>query len=271
LCAIFLLNLNHRFLYHLATTERRSRLMTTLNWIIVSGVLMSSIALVGSLTLLLRKSTLEKVLKPLVAFAAGSLLGGAFFHLIPGALKTNLSIMTIGTLIGCGFTAILVLEQFLHWHHNHQLPIKRKEPLTYLILIGDGLHNFLGGMVIAGAFIIDIRLGIVCWLAAAAHEVPQELGDFAVLIHGGWSKGSALIFNFLSGLTFLFGGLIVHILSFQHDVSWLIPFAAGNFIYIGAADLIPQMSKDTDINLKSRVVTVAAFISGIYLLALVMP
>jgi zinc and cadmium transporter len=245
--------------------------MTTLNWIIVSGVLMSSIALVGSLTLLLKPSSLEKLLLFLVAFASGSLLGGAFFHMIPAALKANLSIVTIGILIVCGFTAFLVLEQFLHWHHNHQLPIKRKEPLTYLILIGDGIHNFLGGMVIAGAFIIDIRLGIVCLLAAAAHEVPQELGDFAVLIHGGWSKGSALLFNFLSGLTFLFGGLVAYILSFQLDVSWLIPFAAGNFIYIGASDLIPQMNKDTDINLKSRAVTVAVFISGIYLLVLVMP
>jgi zinc and cadmium transporter len=140
-----------------------------------------------------------------------------------------------------------------------------------MILIGDGLHNFLGGMVIAGAFIIDIRLGIVCWLAAAAHEVPQELGDFAVLINGGWSNGSALLFNFLSGLTFLFGGVIAYILSFQLDVSWLIPFAAGNFIYIGASDLIPKMSKDTDINLNSRAVTAAAFISGIYLMVLVMP
>jgi zinc and cadmium transporter len=126
-------------------------------------------------------------------------------------------------------------------------------------------------MVIAGAFIIDIRLGIVCWLAAAAHEVPQELGDFAVLIHGGWSKGSALLFNFLSGLTFLFGGLITYILSFQFDVSWLIPFAAGNFIYIGASDLISQMSKDKDTNLKSRVVTGFAFLSGIYLLVLAIP
>jgi zinc and cadmium transporter len=244
--------------------------MSALNWIIVSGVLMSSIALVGSLTLLLMPSTLEKVLKPLVAIAAGSLLGGAFFHMIPAALKANLSIVTIGILIVCGFTAILVLERFLYWHHNHQLPIKRKEPFTYLNLVGDGLHNFLGGMAIAASFIIDIHLGIVCWFAAAAHEVPQELGDFAVLIHGGWSKLSVLLFNFLSGLTFLFGGLIVYILSFQFDVSWLIPFAAGNFIYIGVADLIPKMSKDTDINLKSRGVTVAAFISGIYVFLSIM-
>jgi zinc and cadmium transporter len=265
-----LININHRFLYHLATTESRSSLMSTLDWIIVSGVLMSSIALVGSLTLLMMPSTLEKVLEPLVGFAAGSLLGGAFFHIIPGALKANLSIVTIGLLVGCGFTAFLVLERFLYWHHNHQLPIKRKDPLTYLILVGDGLHNLLGGMAIAGAFIIDIRLGIVCWFAAAAHEVPQELGDFAVLIHGGWSKPSVLLFNFLSGLTFLFGGLIAYILSFQFDVSWLIPFAAGNFIYIGVVDLIQHMHKDNSITPKSRSMTLAAFISGIYLFLSVM-
>jgi zinc and cadmium transporter len=245
--------------------------MTTLDWITVSGVLMSSIALVGSLTLLLKPSTLEKVLLPLVAFAAGSLFGGAFFHMIPTALNANISIVTIGILVVCGFTAFLVLEQFLHWHHNHQLPSKRKEPLTYLTLLGDGLHKFLGGLAVGGIFIIDIRLGIISWFASAAHKVPQELGDFAVLIHGGWSERSALLFNFLSGLTFLLGGLIAYILSFQLDVTWLIPFAAGNFIYIGASDLIPKINQDTSLNIQSRAVTVAAFISGIYLLLLLMP
>jgi zinc and cadmium transporter len=232
---------------------------------------MSSIALVGSLTLLLKPSTLEKLLLPLVAFAAGSLLGGAFFHMIPAALQANISIGMIGILIVCGFTTFLILEQFLHWRHNHRLPSKRKEPLTYLILLGDGLHNFLGGMAIAGTFIIDIRLGIASWLAAAAHEIPQELGDFAVLIDGGWSKRSALIFNFLSGLTFLLGGVIAYILSFKLNVSWLIPFAAGNFIYIGASDLIPKINKEEIINLKSRVVMLVAFISGIGLLIWAMP
>jgi zinc and cadmium transporter len=101
--------------------------------------------------------------------------------------------------------------------------------------------------------------------------VPQELGDFYVLTHGGWSKGSAVLFNFISGLTFLFGGLITYILSFNLDVSWLIPFAAGNFIYIGASDLILKKNKDTDFGIKNRVVTVVPFILGTYLFVLAMP
>jgi zinc and cadmium transporter len=245
--------------------------MTTLDWIIVSGVSMSSIALGGNLTLLFKPLAFERLLSILVAFASGSLLSGAIFHVIPTALKTHLSIPNIIILIIFGFIAFLVIEQFLHWHHDHQLPTKRKKPFTYLTLIGDVLHNFLGGMAIAGTFIIDIRLGIVCWFAAAAHMVPQELGDFYVLTHGGWSKGSAVLFNFISGLTFLFGGLITYILSFNLDVSWLIPFAAGNFIYIGASDLILKKNKDTDFGIKNRVVTVVPFILGTYLFVLAMP
>jgi zinc and cadmium transporter len=104
-----------------------------------------------------------------------------------------------------GFLIFFGLEQFLHWHHCHRAFAECKQPLTYLILIGDGLHNFLGGLSIAGVFIVDIRLGVAAWLAAAAHEVPQELGDFGVLVHGGWKKRTALLFNLLSGLTFLVG------------------------------------------------------------------
>ncbi|MGB0466355.1 MAG: ZIP family metal transporter [Pontibacterium sp.] len=121
-------------------------------------------------------------------------------------------------------------------------------------------------MAIAGTFIIDIRLGIASWIAAAAHEVPQELGDFGVLIHGGWSKRHALMFNFLSGLTFLLGGLFAYGLSFQVDVSWLIPFAAGNFLYIGAADLVPEVNKHHEVEVKSNILNFIAFVFGLLLL-----
>ena len=126
------------------------------------------------------------------------------------------------------------------------------------------MHNFLGGLAIAGTFLIDIRLGITSWLAAAAHEVPQELGDFGVLVHGGWTKRRALLFNALSGLTFLLGGLLAYGLSFRMDVSWLIPFAAGNFLYIGASDLVPEVNKHD--NLKANAVHLVAFVLGLAVL-----
>ena len=241
--------------------------MSTLAWIILSGVLMSAIAMVGSITLVLKPATLNRLLLPLVAFAAGSLIGGAFFHMIPAALDANNDSLSMGVTLVAGFTVFFVLEQVLHWHHCHRAQTDCKQPLTYLVLIGDGLHNFLGGLAIAGTFLIDIRLGITSWLAAAAHEVPQELGDFGVLVHGGWSKRQALLFNVLSGLTFLLGGLLAYGLSFQVDVSWLIPFAAGNFLYIGASDLVPEVNKHHD--LKANAVHLLAFVLGLALLLIV--
>ncbi len=238
--------------------------MNPLGWIVVGGILMSAIAMVGSVTLLMKPATLDRLLMPMVAFAAGSLIGGAFFHMIPAAIGDIDGVLNVGIGVVAGFTLFFVLEQLLHWHHCHRASSDCKQPLTYLILIGDGLHNFVGGSAIAGTFLIDVRLGITSWLAAAAHEVPQELGDFGVLVHGGWSKRRALLFNVLSGLTFLLGGLVTYGLSFQMDVSWLIPFAAGNFLYIGASDLVPEVNKHHDLRLNA--IHLVAFVLGLALL-----
>ena len=241
--------------------------MNAFAWIVVSGLAMSAIALVGSVTLVLSESTLQRIILPLVAFSAGSLIGGAFFHMIPAGIIHYGMSTSVFVWIIAGFTTFFALEQLLHWHHCHKASTNCKKPLTYLILIGDGLHNFIGGLAIAGTFVTDIRLGIMAWLAAAAHEVPQELGDFGVLIHGGWGKRKALLLNVLSGLTFLAGGLIAYALSFNIDISFLIPFAAGNFLYIGASDLVPEVNKheDTRVNLASFV----SFLIGISLMYLI--
>jgi zinc and cadmium transporter len=233
-------------------------------WILGSGLLMSIIALVGSVTLVLSERTLQRILLPLVAFAAGSLIGGAFFHMLPVGPAAGMSDVTVYSLVLSGFAMFFGLEQFLHWHHCHRDQIACKKPLTYLILIGDGLHNFLGGLAVAGTFLIDIRLGIITWLAAAAHEVPQELGDFGVLVHGGWERRQALFYNVLSALTFLIGGIVAYLASFRLDVSFLVPFAAGNFIYIGASDLIPEVKSHVDA--RANLAHFAAFNIGIGLM-----
>ncbi len=241
--------------------------MSTLAWIVGSSLVMSAIALVGSLTLVLKEETLQRIILPLVAFAAGSLIGGAFFHMIPAGVEKFGNTTSVYIWILAGFSVFFALEQFLHWHHCHRASANCKKPLTYLILIGDGLHNFIGGLAIASIFITDIRLGIMAWLAAAAHEIPQELGDFGVLIHGGWEKRKALIFNMLSALMFLVGGLFTYTMSFSFDVSFLIPFAAGNFLYIGASDLIPEVKEhgEPGINIQNSL----AFISGLVLMLII--
>jgi len=240
--------------------------MTTFYWIFFSGLLMAGIALTGSITLILSKRVLKIILLPLVALSAGSLIGGAFFHMIPAAFIQINNISLVLICVVAGFTAFMALEQFMHWHHCHRQMMHHKEPGTILILIADGLHNLIGGLTIGSVFLIDTRLGITAWMAAAAHEVPQELGDFGVLIHGGWGKKKALLFNFLSGLTFLIGGIIVYIASGRLHINtdYLVPFGAGNFLYIAASDLIPQINKGG--NARTNLLHFCAFFSGLLIL-----
>lgn len=217
--------------------------MSSLQWIVGSGVAMSAIALIGSLTLVLSERRLKSLIPILVALASGSLTGGALFHLLPESLLRLDDHTLVFGMVGTGFVAFLILEQFLSWHHCHDVEHTHVKAFSYLILLGDGLHNFLGGLAIGATFLADIRLGITAWCIAAMHEIPQELGDFGVLVQSGWGKKEALLWNFLSGLTFLFGSMLAYVLSAEIDTSFLIPFAAGNFLYIGAVDLVPEFTR----------------------------
>ncbi len=237
--------------------------MSPLLWIVLGGILMTAIALVGSVTLILPVAVVQRLLLPLVALSAGSLIGGALFHMIPAALR-SLPVLATFSWVALGFVSFFALEQLLHRHHCNRAGAACRKPLTYLVLIGDGLHNLLGGLAIAGVFLLDIRLGVAAWLAAAAHEVPQELGDFAVLVHGGWKPRRALLFNLLSGSSFLVGGVVAYVAAQRIDVSWLVPLAAGNFLYIGASDLVPEVNKAS--TLRANLLHLVVFAGGLGLL-----
>lgn len=240
--------------------------MSVLGWIILGGIAMSAIALVGAVALAMPEERFTEVTLPLVAFAAGSLLGGAFFFMLPAAVAALGNRLAVYVWLVAGFAAFFVLEQFLHWHHCHR-PVSRHRPLGYLILVADGLHNLLGGLAVGAAFIADVQVGLITWLAAAAHEVPQELGDFGILVRSGWSRSRALVFNVASASTFLVGGLIAYLLAGTVNVEFLVPFAAGNFLYIAAADLIPELT--APVTAREKRVATAAFGVGVGLLLLV--
>ena len=238
--------------------------MNTLGWILCGGFLMSMIALIGATTMALPESTRERLILPLVAFSAGSLLGGALLHLIPEAVERSNDGVGVYLWVLAGFTSFLAFEQFLHWHHWHSDAPEVKSPLSHMMVLGDTVHNFLGGVAVAAAFIVDIQLGITTWLVAAAHEVPQELGKYGVLIHGGWKHGRALAASFLSSLTFLAGGILAYIASIEFNTGFLLPFAAGNFLYIAASDLVPEVNRHHHLGV--NVLHFASFSAGVALL-----
>jgi len=238
--------------------------MATLVLIIIATLIISALSLIGAVTLVFKEKVLKKITTALVAFSAGALIGGAILHLLPEALEKSDDTMGVMFWLLLGFIIFFVLEQFIHWHHCHRMPSEHKHPVTYLILISDSIHNFLDGLTVGAAFLVNPGLGFAASLAVAAHEIPQELGDFGILIHGGWKKNKALLFNFLSGLTMVAGGLVVWLLARDIEITFLLPFAAGNFIYIAASDLLPEI-KHCDL-WKSNLAHFFAFLAGIALM-----
>jgi len=217
--------------------------METLIWILIFTLINGLLAFVGALSFLLSKKSLNKIIPFLVAFAIGALLGGALFHFIPEAIEELKLIWTV-LLAALGFGLFYLIERFLHWHHckHGECP---KHHFTYLILIGDGVHNFIDGLIIAASFIISIPIGIISSIIILLHELPQEIGDFGVLIHGGFSRTKALVYNFLSQLTAVLGGVLgFYLIGLQEQAIYLLPIAAGGFLYIALVDLIPEVFKE---------------------------
>jgi zinc and cadmium transporter len=238
--------------------------MTTLLWILISTFLVSLIAFVGILALMLKEKLLEKILLILVALSAGALMGGAFLHLIPEAIE-KFANDSIFIYVLVGFVLFFFIEKIVHWRHCHikKCPV---HTFAYMNLFGDAVHNFIDGLIIAASFVVSIPLGIATTFAVALHEIPQEIGDFGVLVYGGFKKMRALFWNFICAITAILGGIFGYFLSsyMGNFILLLLPFAAGGFIYIAASDLIPEIRKETD--LKKSLVIFGTFIIGIVIM-----
>ncbi len=216
--------------------------MDVLVAILGSVTVVSLISFVGAIFVGLREDLLRRVVMGFVGFASGTLLGGAFFGLLPESLPKN-GAMTTSYAVILGIVAFFSIEKFLHWRHCHEENCE-VHAFAYTSLVGDGVHNFIDGMLIAATFMLSFELGFVTTLAVIFHEIPQEIGDFGVLIYGGFSKKKALTYNFVSALTAILGATVTYFLAFLQGIYMLlVPFAAGGFIYIAATDLMPELHK----------------------------
>lgn len=247
--------------------------MTTLYWIIFATFIISLISFIGALTLFLKEKILDKILLVLVAFSAGALVGDVFFHLIPEVVGSTgvdeKSILSIFLYLIFGFCVFLVLEQFLSWHHHHALKHPEVKSFSYLILVSDTFHNFIDGLIIAGSFLTSFPIGFATSLAVVFHEIPQEIGNFAVLIYGGMRKVRALLLNFISALAAILGGVIGFLVfkNMEGGILCLLAFTAGSFIYIAASDLIPEIKNEKDI--RKSIINFTAFLVGIALMLII--
>ncbi|PIO00508.1 ZIP family metal transporter [archaeon CG10_big_fil_rev_8_21_14_0_10_43_11] len=203
----------------------------------------SLISFIGVFTLSIEKKKLTGLIRNLVSLSAGTLIGGALLHLLPEAMATHVSLAMVSMIFGFViFGAIeFIIKQF--WHAQKK---QKTKSFAYMNLIGDGVHNFLDGLIIGTSFSANMALGITSTLAVALHEIPQEIGDFAILLYAGMKTRRALMHNFLSALFAILGGIIgVVLLESIHSISaFLLAFAAGGFFYIACIDLIPELARD---------------------------
>lgn len=241
-------------------------LMETLMWIIASTIAVSALSLVGIITIIIRERDMEKALIVLVSLSAGVLMGGAFLHLLPEALE-KASPDSVFPYLLAGFVLFFIVEKVFHWRHCHKGGCEIHS-FAYMNLLGDSLHNFIDGLIIAASFVADINLGIATTLAVALHELPQEIGDFGVLVYGKFSRRKALLMNFITAVTAVLGGVIGYFFSnyYEYSILMLLPVAGGGFIYIAASDLIPEIRKEP--SLLRSMLNAAVFLVGIIIMHL---
>lgn len=211
-----------------------------------SLAIISLVSLIGAFALSIGHKRLENFLELMVAFAIGALLGDVFIHLLPELSEYGLGIDVSLTILA-GMLVFFVLEKFIHWHHCHHLnhdAVCKPPSFGYIALAGDALHNFIDGLILAGAFLASPALGVATAIAIVLHEVPQEIADFGVLLKSGFSRRRALFLNFLISLTaFLGAGIGLLISAMGEFTPFLIAFTAGGFLYLAGTDLLPELHK----------------------------
>jgi len=221
-------------------------MLTTYIYAFISVLVVSLVSLIGVFSLSLREEIIKKYISLFISLAVGALLGDAFIHLIPEVFKNSSNPSLVSLLIISGILVFFIIEKFLHWHHHEDdTEINHIHPVGRLLLFTDGFHNLIDGIIIGVSFLVSVPIGIATTIAVVLHEIPQEIGDFAVLIHSGYNKKRALWLNFLSALMAVFGVIIALIFGSVAEAFtlWVLPIAAGGFIYIAVADLIPELQK----------------------------
>ena len=252
--------------------------MSLLSWVVLFCLVGGVLSVLGAATFLLLPEKLRAQSMPhLVSFAIGALLGAAFLALLPHALEADIDPHRITFAVLLGLMGFFLLEKMVLWRHCHangcqphsiELHDHHHVSAGTLILVGDGIHNFVDGVLIAAAFLSDFHLGVVTALAVAAHELPQELGDFAVLLNSGFSRSKALLYNVLSSLTTVIGGILAYysMADAQAALPYVLAVAASSFIYIAVADLIPGLHKSFHLTATvQQLVLIGSGISLIYL------
>jgi len=229
---------------------------------LVSVFLISIVSFIGVFSFAVKTEKLKDMLIYFVSFSAGALFGDAFIHLLPEVYEKSTGLF-VPIFILTGILIFFILEKIVHWQHCH-MPITKTHvhPFAYMNLIGDSMHNFIDGIIIASSYILSIPAGIATTFAVFLHEIPQELGDFSVLIHGGFSRKKALLVNFITALTAVLGAIFVLFISRIASLEVVfISIAIGGFIYIAGSDLIPELHKET--GTRKSIIQLISFILGI--------
>lgn len=238
---------------------------------LLSVIVVSLISFIGVFTLSVSLEKLKKVILFFISFAAGTLLGDAFIHLLPESFKVSRSTHLIGAMILAGLMMFFIMEKILKWRHCHEpTSEEHPHPVGMMNLVGDGVHNFLDGVIIGVSYLASLPLGFATTIAVIMHEIPQEIGDFSVLLHAGFPRGRALFYNFLSALTAVLGAVITLIIGVRVTqlTGYLIPLTMGGFIYIATADLIPELHKE--VRLRYSIFQLVSFLGGIGLMGLLL-